>query len=83
YSGARASMYGNWGPAANTTGIKVAPGLASIQAAKALADGAPTDVKALRGKIVTGVFPGSFYIQEPSSVTAEIVSFGSSFTLSR
>ncbi|MDO8588389.1 MAG: fibronectin type III domain-containing protein, partial [Armatimonadota bacterium] len=68
YVGARASMYGNWGPAANTNGIKVAPGLASIQAAKALADGAPTDVKALRGKIVTGVFPGSFYIQEPGSL---------------
>ncbi|MDO8588601.1 MAG: NBR1-Ig-like domain-containing protein [Armatimonadota bacterium] len=78
YIGARASMYGNWGPAANTNGIKVAPGLASIQAAKALPDGAPTDVKALRGKIVTGVFPGSFYIQEPGSLCGlEIVSSAS------
>ncbi|MDO8588390.1 MAG: hypothetical protein Q7T82_15285 [Armatimonadota bacterium] len=68
YISAQASMYGNWGPTASANGIKVAPGLASIQAAKALADGAPTDVKALRGKIVTGVFPACFYIQEPGSL---------------
>ncbi|MDO8587370.1 MAG: hypothetical protein Q7T82_10045 [Armatimonadota bacterium] len=67
YISAQATMYGNWGPSANTNGIKVAPAIASIQAAKALADGAPTDVKALRSKNVTGVFPGSFYIQEPGS----------------
>ncbi|MDO8587870.1 MAG: NBR1-Ig-like domain-containing protein [Armatimonadota bacterium] len=62
------TLYGLWGATKNADGVKVAPGIASIQAAKALADGAPTDVKALRSKIVTGVFPGCFYIQEPGSL---------------
>lgn len=68
YVSAQASMYGNFGPTASANGIKIAPGIGTILAAKGLANGAPTDVKALRGKIVTATFPGCFYIQEPGGL---------------
>jgi hypothetical protein len=56
---------GTWGPAVSSNGIKVAPGLAKISDAKALADGTSAQVKALRGKLVSVRFSGYFYIQEP------------------
>lgn len=59
--------HGVWGAGANSSGIKVAPGLAKISDAKALADGASASTKALRGKLVSAPFTGYFYIQEPGS----------------
>jgi hypothetical protein len=56
---------GNWGSSRTSDGIKVAPGITDINYAKAMADGAPTAVKSLRGKLVSAAFPGYFYIQEP------------------
>lgn len=58
---------GNWGSSKTSDGIKVAPGLISINDDKSLADGTAADVKALRGKLLSAVFPGCFYIQEPGS----------------
>jgi hypothetical protein len=55
---------GTWGSSTTSNGIKVVPGI-GIQAAKALADGTPTEVKALRGKLVSAVAAGGFYVQEP------------------
>lgn len=60
-----ANQYGTVGSSKSSDGIKVAPGLARILDAKALADGTTTPVKSLRGKLVSAVFPGCFYIQEP------------------
>ncbi|MDO8588244.1 MAG: sugar-binding protein [Armatimonadota bacterium] len=62
------SGFGAWGATRTANGIKVAPGVATILAAKALADGAPAETKALRDKIVTAAFPGYFYIQEPDAL---------------
>ncbi|MDO8587371.1 MAG: hypothetical protein Q7T82_10050, partial [Armatimonadota bacterium] len=47
-------------------GIRVAPAV-TIQGAKALADGSASDVKSLRGKVVTAVFPDCVYVQEQNS----------------
>ncbi|MDO8589574.1 MAG: cellulase family glycosylhydrolase [Armatimonadota bacterium] len=59
--------HGIWGATRTSDGIKVAPGMATILAAKALPNGTSSDVKALRGKLVSAAFSGSFYIQEPAS----------------
>jgi hypothetical protein len=56
---------GNWGSSRTSDGIKVAPAVADINLAKTLTDGAASDVKALKGKLVSAVFSGYFYIQEP------------------
>jgi hypothetical protein len=55
---------GIWGSSVTSNGIKVAPAV-GILAAKGLADGASTDVKALRGKLVSAYCTGGFYVQEP------------------
>lgn len=60
---------GIWGSSVISNGIKVAPSV-GILGAKGLADGASTDVKALRGKLVSaiippGASPAGFYVQEP------------------
>ncbi|MDO8586580.1 MAG: hypothetical protein Q7T82_06025 [Armatimonadota bacterium] len=56
---------GVWGSSTISNGITVAPGIATIQEAKALADSSAA--KALRGKLVSAAFPGYFYLQEPNS----------------
>jgi hypothetical protein len=60
-----ANQYGTVGSNKTSDGIRVAPGLAGILDAKALADGTTAPVKSLRGKLVSAAFPGYFYIQEP------------------
>ncbi|MDO8587904.1 MAG: DUF5010 domain-containing protein [Armatimonadota bacterium] len=60
------NQYGTWGPVKTSDGITVAPGIAAILDAKALPDG-PSNMFALRGKLVSAAFPGFFYIQEPAS----------------
>ncbi|MDO8586326.1 MAG: M36 family metallopeptidase [Armatimonadota bacterium] len=65
YISGRCAMYANFGPTTTANGIKVAPGIATIPAAKELADGTSGTIKALRGKLVSAAFPGYFYIQEP------------------
>jgi hypothetical protein len=60
------NLYGTAGANKTSNGIKIASGLAKVNDAKALVDGTPSAVKALRGKVVSAAFPGHFYIQEPS-----------------
>jgi hypothetical protein len=64
-----ANQYGTVGSNKSSDGIKVAPALATILDAKALADGTSSSVKALRGKIVTVACAGYFYVQEPDFLT--------------
>lgn len=64
------NQFGTAGSSRTSNGIKIGAGLAKIKDAKALADGTSSQVKALRGKLVSaiippGVSPGGFYIQEP------------------
>jgi hypothetical protein len=60
-----ANLYGTWGTSKTSDGIKVAPALTSIYAAKTQADGISSSARSLRGKLVSAVFPDCFYIQEP------------------
>jgi len=59
-----------WGEVGSSDGILVAPSVATIAEAKALADGAPVG---LIDKIVTASFPGSFYIEEADRSSAILV----------
>ena len=59
------NQLGTTGTSRTSNGIKIGVGLSKIKDAKALADGTPTQVKALRGKLVSAPFSGYFYIQEP------------------
>lgn len=60
------NSYGTWTSSINSNGIKTPSAAVNIQDAKALADGSvSTDNRAIRGKLVSAVFPGYFYIQEP------------------
>lgn len=61
------NQFGGAGLARNSNGIKVGVGLAKVKDAKALADGSATQVKALRGMLVSVPFSGFFYIQEPGA----------------
>lgn len=61
-----ANLMGTWGAGRSSNGIKVAPGVATIPAAKALADGQSFEAKSLRNKVVTHIGSGFFYIQEPN-----------------
>jgi hypothetical protein len=59
------TQFGTAGLSKTSNGIKVGVGVSKIKDAKALADGTATQVKALRGKLVSAPFSGYFYIQEP------------------
>ncbi|MDO8684123.1 MAG: DUF4038 domain-containing protein [Armatimonadota bacterium] len=56
--------YGFWSASGVSNGITTAPGM-SVQEAKELPDGQAEDAIALRGKVVSAVFPNCFYVQEP------------------
>ncbi|MDO8588416.1 MAG: hypothetical protein Q7T82_15420 [Armatimonadota bacterium] len=59
---------GSWTTSVNSNGIKTPSVEVGILAAKALPNGSfALDNKAIRGKVISAVFPGYFYIQEPSS----------------
>lgn len=59
------NQYGTPGDRKNSNGIVVPSVLAKISDAKAHADA--SNVYAVRGKLVSAVFPGCFYIQEPGA----------------
>ncbi|MDO8587468.1 MAG: hypothetical protein Q7T82_10545, partial [Armatimonadota bacterium] len=65
-----------WGLSRASNGIKVAPGV-TIPAAKALDDGGTADTKAIRGDVVSAVFPGFFYIQDSGHRAIRILSSAS------
>lgn len=60
-----ANQFGTIGSNRTASGIKIAPSAGTINAAKALANGNSSTIKSLRGKMVSAIFPGYFYVQEP------------------
>lgn len=59
------NQFDYWGSYTATNGIKTAAGV-TIPEAKGLADG---QIRAVRGKTVSAVFPGGFYVQEPNGTS--------------
>lgn len=55
-----------WSDAGNSDGIRIARAIASVSDAKKLAD---DGVLFIGGRIVTGVFSGSFYVEDPDRVS--------------
>jgi hypothetical protein len=58
--------HGTYGASTISNGIKIAPAI-GIQLAKVPGNGTSSDVKALRGKLVSAVVADGFYVQEPDA----------------